>query len=541
MLAVDGKRRLREAALRRGATEKPPKSHAPRIRRPQGGKIQTRHALLAQEARDIILVVGRDGRILEANRAASTTYGYSPKELLALTIHDLRAPETHSLTARQMARADAAGILFETMHRRKDGSAFPVEVSSRGIQWGRRRVLLSIVRDITERVEAQQALRLSEARFGAAFRASPDGIAITTLADGRVIEVNESGLRLLGYARDEVIGRTVEELRIWIHPEDRARLFVPPLQDHGAVRGLEVELRPKVGKPVVVLASAETLDIGGEHCLLTVLHDITKRKRAEKALRKREAALRAAHAELEQRVRERTADLSHMVETLAAEVGRRLQVEEELRALAAHLESVREEERTAVAKEVHDVLGQGLAAVKLSLAGLAQLSPDEPAWQVEAKAITVLLEDLMRAALRLFEELHPSALELLGLGAALTEESRAFQGWSGITCQVTTDMGDLRLNPVQATVFFRLCQEWLSLVARHAHATRVAIHLHEEAEHLIMKITDDGRGITAQGSSSSVACGVTRLKERTRCLGGEFTISEEPSAGTTVTVSLPIT
>lgn len=118
-----------------------------------------RYQLLAERARDVVLFIGRDGRILEANQAAVTRYGYSREELLNLNIRDLRAPETRSLTEQQLTQAEAEGILFETVHCGKDGSQFPVEVSSCGTTLGGERVLLSIIRDITERKQAEDALR----------------------------------------------------------------------------------------------------------------------------------------------------------------------------------------------------------------------------------------------------------------------------------------------------------------------------------------------------------------------------------------------
>ena len=118
-----------------------------------------RYQLLAERARDLVLFVRRDGRILEANEAAIAAYGYSRVELLALTIRDLRAPETRALTSGQMAQAETEGILFETIHCRKDSSRFPVEVSSCGTTLGGERVLLSLVRDITGRKQAEESLR----------------------------------------------------------------------------------------------------------------------------------------------------------------------------------------------------------------------------------------------------------------------------------------------------------------------------------------------------------------------------------------------
>ena len=126
---------------------------------------QSRYELMIAHSRDIVLFMRRnDGRILEANAAATKAYGYSREELLALTIHDLRAADTKSLTADQLAQADARGILFETVHRRKDGSTFPVEVSSQGTTIDGTRTLISIVRDITERRSAEAEI-LSLARY----------------------------------------------------------------------------------------------------------------------------------------------------------------------------------------------------------------------------------------------------------------------------------------------------------------------------------------------------------------------------------------
>ena len=117
-----------------------------------------RFRLVADEARDIMLFVGKDERIVDANRAAVAAYGYAREHLLTLTIHDLRAPETHALTAAQLAQARTEGLLFETVHRRRDGSTFPVEVSSRGSSVGGELVLLSVIRDITARKQAEAVL-----------------------------------------------------------------------------------------------------------------------------------------------------------------------------------------------------------------------------------------------------------------------------------------------------------------------------------------------------------------------------------------------
>ena len=145
-----------------------------------------RFELLVENSRDIILFVNReDGRILEANTAAAAAYGYSRDELVSLRVQDLRAPDTLDLAPEQMAKADREGILFETIHRRRDGTTFPVEISSRGATINGVRTLISVCRDITARKQAEEELRKSEARFRILADSMPQ-LVWTALPDGRM-------------------------------------------------------------------------------------------------------------------------------------------------------------------------------------------------------------------------------------------------------------------------------------------------------------------------------------------------------------------
>ncbi|MDP9262939.1 MAG: PAS domain-containing protein, partial [Acidobacteriota bacterium] len=138
---------------------------------------------------------------------------------------------------------------------------------------------------------AEEALRLSEEKFAKAFRASPDAITITTLNEGRYIEINDSFLRLSGYAREEVIGRTSLELNVWADPADRARL-VEPIRRHEPVRDLEVKFRDKSGRTGPTLVSADYIDLAGEACLLTVTRDLTPQKQKEGEVQRQQDFLR---------------------------------------------------------------------------------------------------------------------------------------------------------------------------------------------------------------------------------------------------------
>ena len=244
-----------------------------------------RYELLAAEARDILLFVRRrDGQILEANRAAESAYGYSRDALLRLTIHDLRDADTTGQTGDQMAAAAHEGVLFETVHRRRDGSSFPVEVSSRGTTtMAGEVVLLSIVRDITNRLAAQRALRDSEDRYRSLVDMSPEAILVHV--EGRYVFANPAAAALLGAdSPDQLLGRPVLDL---IHSDHHAATVrrieqaqlgrVTPLE---RMRWLRLD-----GDPVDVEVTGTGIEYAGVPAVQIIVRSRDEQARAEAALR----------------------------------------------------------------------------------------------------------------------------------------------------------------------------------------------------------------------------------------------------------------
>ncbi|MHB8772301.1 MAG: sensor domain-containing diguanylate cyclase [Syntrophales bacterium] len=171
-----------------------------------------RYRLLYEHSRDILLFIRfRDGRIVDASSAAVNAYQYSLEELRSLTVFDLRASDTVSDVEPQMAIADAAGILFETRHRRKDGTVFPVEVNSQSASVGREKVLLSIVRDITDRKRVERLLEKEREELRVILDAAPVMIFYKD-RDNRIIRVNRARAEASGLAKEEMEGKTVGEL-----------------------------------------------------------------------------------------------------------------------------------------------------------------------------------------------------------------------------------------------------------------------------------------------------------------------------------------
>jgi PAS domain S-box-containing protein len=242
-----------------------------------------RYKLLADEARDAMLFVRRrDGRILEANRAAESMYGHTRDELLGLSIHDLRAAETATRTVAQMTAAASDGILFETTHRRRDGSMFPVEVSSRGTATKDGEVvLLSIVRDISDRLRAEQALRDSEDRYRGLVDLSPEAILVH--AEGRIVFVNPAAVALLGAATpDELVGKPVLDT---IHPDERAAVVARVEQARlGRITPLAHRRWLRLdGRVVDTEVTGAGVEFDGRPAVQIVARDVGGRVRAEAA------------------------------------------------------------------------------------------------------------------------------------------------------------------------------------------------------------------------------------------------------------------
>ncbi|HEX8338858.1 MAG TPA: PAS domain S-box protein, partial [Pyrinomonadaceae bacterium] len=164
-----------------------------------------RYQLLSERARDVMLFVRPDGRIVEANLAAEKAYGYTHEELLSMSVRDLRAPEPAELLAEQLRQANEGGVLFETTHRRRDGSTFPVEVSSTGADVGGERLLFSVVRDLSDRKAMEDELRRGEDRFRSLLENANDIIYSHDLG-GSFLSINRAGVEATGYTREEILG-----------------------------------------------------------------------------------------------------------------------------------------------------------------------------------------------------------------------------------------------------------------------------------------------------------------------------------------------
>lgn len=216
------------------------------------------------------------------------------------------------------------------------------------------------------------------------------------------------------------------------------------------------------------------------------------------------------------------------------------QSEENLRALAAHLQSVREEERTRIAREVHDELGQSLTGLKMDLASLARIVPKTSASLLQKTgSMSRLIDSTIRSVRRIASGLRPGVLDEIGLAAAIGWQAKDFQMRAGIRCRVKLPLNGIELDAQRSTAAFRIFQELLTNVARHANATRVDVVMERNAAGLMLKIADNGKGISQRDICNPRSLGLLGIRERALVFGGNVDIAGMRGKGTKVTVSIP--
>jgi signal transduction histidine kinase len=312
--------------------------------------------------------------------------------------------------------------------------------------------------------------------------------------------------------------------------------------------GLAWLLAGYVTRPITAIASAMQGAAGGElravlaegrrdevGVLASSFNEMTEdlarhRQHLSELVEARTAQLRDANARLEEEVAER--------EKVADELRRS---RAKLRDLASHLQSVRERERAEIAREIHDELGQALTALKLDLhwAGQQLAAGSAAAAAERIAALSKAIDATVQSVRRISSELRPKLLDDLGLSAALEWQAREFEQRARVACRIRSEPDDIVLDADRSTALFRIFQETLTNVARHAHATRVEVLVTNFEGKVEMTVTDDGEGIRPEQVSDRRSLGILGMRERVRALGGRLEINGRKGRGTSMRVSIP--
>ena len=358
---------------------------------------------------------------------------------------------------------------------------------------------------------AVQSLRDSEKRFRATFEQAAVGIAHVG-PDGRWLRVNQKLCDIVGYTREELLSLTFQDIT---HADD---LDTDLAQMHQMLEGqldtytLEKRYLQKDGSPIwinltVALVREET---GKPDYFISVLEDIQRRKRAEDELRARTEALRLSR--------------------------------EELRRLSGHVQQVREEEKTRIARELHDELGQQLVALKMLVAlaeqTLGGVVPPSPAQALQG--VYVSIDQMVESVRRIAADLRPVMLDDLGLVPAIEWLVNQFSGRHKLRVVTNIDVGGIDFNRESATTVYRIVQEAMTNVARHSGATVVQLDIVREDPHCVMRIADNGHGAATETRVRRNSLGLIGLRERVARLGGDLQIVTASGAGFTLTATLPL-
>jgi PAS domain S-box-containing protein len=348
------------------------------------------------------------------------------------------------------------------------------------------------------RFATEEALKLSEEHYRSLIESSSDCIYQLTL-DGDYLSMNSKMSVFLGNADSSVfIGREFVEQ---VAGNNEIVLMAINMASGGDITSVRYKSSLKPGRGIwwdAVLSPVRDSE-GNIVSILGISRDITDRIEAEDELR-------SSHAEL--------------------------------RSLSAHLQSITEEERTRIAREVHDELGQVLTALKIDIAWLAKrLPPDHPELLDKSTVMMKLIDNVIQSVKRICTELRPTLLDHLGISAAIEWQAEEFRKRTGLKCEL--NLYSTSANKQVSMVLFRVLQETFTNIVRHAEATKVRVMLKEEDGIIVFKITDNGKGISREQMRKPQSFGLLGMRERVHSIGGKFSIRGLRGSGTSIKVTVP--
>jgi PAS domain S-box-containing protein len=441
------------------------------------------------------------GNFIRWNKEFERVTGYSSEQIKEMHPTDFISNEEKDSALNAIDRIFTRGNHdVEANLITRKGLKIPYYFKASKINYEGRQCVVGSAIDISERKKSEDELRLSEQKYKLLFHNNPLPMIMISLPDLNIIDVNEASVTHYGYTREEFLSMPAIALR---PPEEVPRFLESIKIKRDGVRYSGTwHHKKKDGTLIDVEVISHDIPYGNKPARLVLINDVTEKNKASAALN----------------------------ESL-----------ENIRNLTEHIQNIREEERTHIAREIHDELGQQLTVLKMDVSWLnRRIADSDESIKQKLKELSEMLDGTVKTVRRISSELRPSLLDDLGLVAAIDWSLKEFQKRSGIEIEFREPKEEWELGDSVKTGLFRILQESLTNVARHAEARKVKVHLNEKKGQIILSIEDDGKGFDKLETNSKKTLGILGMKERAIKMGGIYEINSLPGKGTIVTITVPV-
>jgi PAS domain S-box-containing protein len=458
-------------------------------------KSEARYRALSEATFEAIFV-SEKGVCLDTNQRATELFGYDYDELVGIFGTDVIAAESKELVRRKMMSGYEKP--YEVIAQKKDGTKFHVEIRGKMIKYEGKDVRMTVVRDINEQRLAVEALRESEKRYRSLFNRIPIGLYRTT-PEGSILDVNPAMLDILGYPDQEALLR-IEAPEIYVDPDDRQQ-FQRLLEEKGSVHDFMVQLRRHDKRPIWVNINA------------TIVHDANSQKT--------------------------------YYEGAMADITDRRASEERIHELSQQLMQAQENERQMLSRELHDTVAQDLSVAKMTCDVIYNEKLNNRPMEIRhIQDISGVLNKTIQGVRNMAYELRPPGLENLGLVETIYRFCEEFTQMWGLPVDFqAAGLKNLKLDYGIQINLYRLVQEGLTNIRKHAAADQVTVRLAAAFPNIILRVEDNGRGFDVQARSAAIGqekrMGLRSMQERATLLNGEMKLQSKPGQGTKVFIKLP--
>jgi len=457
---------------------------------------EEKYRSLVDQASDGIFISGQDGSFVTVNPSAVKMSKYTEEELMQMTIYDFMVEEDIKKNPIQVENLrQGKTVISERPMKLKGGDITHVEITAKLLNDGR---MLSFVRDISQRIKAQNEL-IYEKYLSDSIVNSLPGIFYLYNKEGKFLRWNKNFEKVTLYSADEISRMHP----IALFDDDEKELLTKKIANVfvAGEDNVQANLFIKSKEKIPYYFTGIAIEYHGETCLMGVGIDFSERVKGQERIK---------------------------------------ETSEQLRQLAIHLQSVREEERKRIGREIHDELGQQLTAIKMDVSWIDKKIPEESALlKDKLKNIITLLDGSNQSIRRILSELRPGILDDYGLIEAIDWLNRQFTLNTGIPVNFVTTETDLKLPEPVTTCIFRVYQEALTNITRYADAGKVTSSLTVADKKITVTINDDGNGFDTAAVKNKKSFGILGMKERVMALNGKFNLISFPEQGTTITMQLP--